>query len=160
MKKKYTNKNITITWEPEKCVHSTNCWKGLVGVFNPKAKPWVNLGGADDEKIVDQVLKYPSGALGHFYNSTGKPREQKVNFNSGAMVAAKEPKKELLEAGKPYAWCACGRSEKQSFCDGTHLKTDLKPLVFKPKQDGDAWLCQCKKTSTPPYCDGTHNKLA
>ena len=26
-----------------------------------------------------------------------------------------------LEAGKRYAWCACGRSKRQPFCDGSHL---------------------------------------
>jgi CDGSH-type Zn-finger protein len=36
------------------------------------------------------------------------------------VVAAKAPNKVTLEAGKDYWWCACGRSQKQPFCDGTH----------------------------------------
>jgi len=46
-------------------------------------------------------------------------------------IAAKEPKGVTLEAGKSYAWCACGLSANQPFCDGAHKATDMKPLVFK-----------------------------
>lgn len=27
-----------------------------------------------------------------------------------------------LKKGKSYAWCACGLSKKQPFCDGSHSK--------------------------------------
>ena len=27
-----------------------------------------------------------------------------------------------VEKGKSYYWCACGRSKKQPFCDGSHNK--------------------------------------
>ena len=32
-----------------------------------------------------------------------------------------------LEAGKRYAWCRCGRSQKQPFCDGSHAGTGIEP---------------------------------
>ena len=35
-----------------------------------------------------------------------------------------------LEAGKRYAWCRCGRSQKQPFCDGSHAGTGIEPLMF------------------------------
>ncbi len=78
---------------------------------------------------------------------------------SKAHIAAKEPKEVKLEAGKTYAWCACGLSESQPFCDGSHMKGDLKPKIFKAKKDESAWLCQCKQTGNAPFCDGTHNSL-
>ncbi len=78
---------------------------------------------------------------------------------SKAHIAAKEPKEVELKAGKRYAWCACGLSKEQPFCDGTHTKGDLRPKLFKAEKDESAWLCQCKQTSNPPYCDGTHNQL-
>jgi CDGSH-type Zn-finger protein len=74
-------------------------------------------------------------------------------------IAAKQPAEVSLEAGKTYAWCACGLSENQPFCDGAHSKTDLKPEVFKAEKSETAWLCQCKQTSGSPFCDGTHNGL-
>ncbi|NXJ96973.1 CISD3 protein, partial [Corythaixoides concolor] len=67
-----------------------------------------------------------------------------------------------LKAGKKYAWCACGHSKSQPFCDGAHRKAapGLSPLRFTAEADGTAWLCGCKRTRTPPYCDGTHGQEA
>jgi len=35
-------------------------------------------------------------------------------------IAAKQPVTVKLEAGRTYAWCRCGASKTQPFCDGTH----------------------------------------
>jgi uncharacterized Fe-S cluster protein YjdI len=59
----YTKGDLTVVWKPELCQHSTNCWKGLRSVFDPMEKPWVNMDGAEEERIVEQVCKCPSGAL-------------------------------------------------------------------------------------------------
>lgn len=64
--------------------------------------------------------------------------------------------------GKIYAWCTCGLSEKQPFCDGKHKAIDALPyqsLKVSFEEEKEVWFCQCKKTKTPPYCDGTHNCL-
>ena len=75
-------------------------------------------------------------------------------------IAAKQPAKVELEAGKTYAWCTCGHSAKQPFCDGTHKAHEgFAPLVFKAEEKKTAFLCQCKHTKTPPYCDGSHKSL-
>lgn len=73
--------------------------------------------------------------------------------------AQKEPYGVELEAGKSYAWCACGLSSTQPFCDGSHKPTDITPVVFKAEKTGEAWLCGCKQTKGKPNCDGTHNSL-
>jgi CDGSH-type Zn-finger protein/uncharacterized Fe-S cluster protein YjdI len=159
MKKEYSNTNLTVTWEPDKCIHSENCWRGLGKVFKPRSKPWIDVEGANNQTIMEQIDKCPSGALGYYKNNEGPKKDTLIELNAKAIVAKKEPAKVELTKGKTYAWCACGRSNSQPFCDGTHKKTDLNPLVFKPKDNGGSWLCQCKQTSNPPYCDGTHNKL-
>jgi len=61
-----------------------------------------------------------------------------------------------LEAGKRYAWCRCGRSNKQPFCDGSHAGTGIEPLMFTAERSELALLCGCKDTGDPPYCDGSH----
>ncbi|MCX5735322.1 MAG: CDGSH iron-sulfur domain-containing protein [candidate division NC10 bacterium] len=78
---------------------------------------------------------------------------------SEATIAAKQPAAVQLEAGKTYAWCACGLSKNQPFCDGSHKTTTLTPLAFTAKKSETAYLCQCKRTKTPPFCDGTHKSL-
>ena len=60
---------------------------------------------------------------------------------------------------KRYAWCACGKSEKQLFCDGSHKGTGFTPIIVDNEKEGDIAWCGCKATGNPPYCDGTHSKL-
>ncbi len=76
-----------------------------------------------------------------------------------AQIAAKAPKAVELEAGKTYAWCACGHSSNQPFCDGSHKGTGITPKMMKAEESKTAYLCMCKQTSNPGFCDGTHSKL-
>ncbi len=76
------------------------------------------------------------------------------------VIAQKKPYLVELKAGRNYLWCACGRSAKQPYCDGSHAGTSFMPLRLTAQQDGEAVFCGCKQTRTPPFCDGTHNKLS
>ena len=64
-----------------------------------------------------------------------------------------------LEEGKTYAWCSCGKSENQPWCNGAHAGSDFKPKVFKAEESKTAAMCMCKQTKNPPYCDGSHINL-
>lgn len=75
------------------------------------------------------------------------------------VMAQKGPYVVGVEAGKTYAWCACGRSQKQPFCDGSHKDTEFSPIVFKAEESKDVTLCGCKRTGEAPYCDFTHGKI-
>ncbi|XP_019405806.1 PREDICTED: CDGSH iron-sulfur domain-containing protein 3, mitochondrial [Crocodylus porosus] len=92
----------------------------------------------------------------------GQIRKSSESSTSPAQpaIAAKHPYQVDLEAGKLYAWCACGHSKKQPFCDGSHKKAtpSITPLRFKLDEPKTAWLCGCKHTQSPPYCDGTHKE--
>ena len=74
-------------------------------------------------------------------------------------IAGKTPKMENLEAGKNYAWCTCGESINQPFCNGGHKGTDFKAQIFKSSETKMAAICTCKHTDNPPYCDGAHAAL-
>ncbi|MGH7496981.1 MAG: (4Fe-4S)-binding protein [bacterium] len=67
--KKYTNGEVTIVWQPAKCVHSAKCFMGLPEVFDPEKRPWVTPEGASTERIIEQVKKCPSAALSYFMNA-------------------------------------------------------------------------------------------
>jgi CDGSH-type Zn-finger protein len=41
---------------------------------------------------------------------------------SEAIVAQRGPFAAPLQAGRKYAWCACGRSARQPFRDGSHQR--------------------------------------
>ncbi len=70
----------------------------------------------------------------------------------------KSPYVEEVSPGN-YAWCACGLSENQPYCDGSHKTTDHRPVVEKITESKTVAWCGCKRTGNAPYCDGTHAKL-
>ena len=59
------------------------------------------------------------------------------------------------------AWCACGHSQKQPYCDGSHkrLNTGITPIIVEVSEPGKKAWCGCKHSGKKPYCDGTHAKL-
>ena len=63
------------------------------------------------------------------------------------------------KAGETYWWCACGRSQNQPFCDGSHAVTTFTPIEWTPERDRRVLLCACKRTGNAPLCDGSHAKL-
>ena len=88
---------------------------------------------------------------------------KQTGFMTYPKIAACEPSLVKLEKGKTYAWCTCGLSEKQPFCDGRHKTIEegqFRSIKFVAEEDTEVWLCRCKHTGNPPYCDGTHNTLA
>lgn len=62
-KKEYTNGEVTVVWDPDKCIHSAVCVKGLPEVFKPREKPWIQMGAVSSEDIRKQVKACPSGAI-------------------------------------------------------------------------------------------------
>ncbi|WP_349359319.1 CDGSH iron-sulfur domain-containing protein [Stappia sp.] len=74
-------------------------------------------------------------------------------------IAQKAPYPVEVEAGKTYFWCACGRSQKQPFCDGSHAGTDFAPVKYTAEADRKVFFCGCKMSGKTPVCDGTHSKL-
>lgn len=76
------------------------------------------------------------------------------------IIAANHPAKVTLTKDDEYHFCACGRSQNQPFCDGSHKGTGFTPIGFTAKESGDAYLCQCKQSADKPYCDGTHKRFS
>ncbi len=56
---------IRVCWEKEKCIHSTNCLRGLPQVFSARKRPWTNINGAEAEEIKRCIATCPSGALSY-----------------------------------------------------------------------------------------------
>jgi methylamine---glutamate N-methyltransferase subunit C len=75
------------------------------------------------------------------------------------IIADNKPKQTKLEKDEEYYYCACGKSQKQPFCDGSHAGTSFKPIAFSAEED-EAYLCMCKHTKNPPYCDGSHKQFS
>ena len=78
---------------------------------------------------------------------------------SSPTIAQKTPFGVDVEAGRTYWWCACGRSQRQPFCDGSHKGGEFVPVEFKADASKTVWFCGCKHSKGVPLCDGTHNSL-
>jgi CDGSH iron-sulfur domain-containing protein 3 len=76
-------------------------------------------------------------------------------------IASRTPYRVELLAGYRYAWCACGLSKSQPFCDGSHTSSParIQPVIWTQDKDQTALLCGCKRTGKAPLCDAAHLKL-
>jgi CDGSH-type Zn-finger protein len=75
------------------------------------------------------------------------------------VVAGTAPIVVELEPGT-YAWCSCGQSSNQPWCDGRHSADGkFAPVVFKVEAAKTVALCTCKHSATPQFCDGSHRQL-
>ena len=80
-------------------------------------------------------------------------------MNNEATVAGRAPIGLDVEAGKEYFWCACGKSTKQPFCDGSHKGSPFSPVKWVAPETKKAFFCLCKQTSDTPLCNGSHKNL-
>jgi CDGSH iron-sulfur domain-containing protein 3 len=78
---------------------------------------------------------------------------------SATLVTQTGPFAVEVRAGRTYVWCACGRSARQPFCDGSYAPTGLVPVVFRAERDGTVYLCGCKASQGRPFCDSSHDRL-
>lgn len=139
--RQYTNGEITVFWQPKKCIHATTCYRELIEVFNPRKRPWVNMDGASTEEIIRVVKLCPTQALSFSYNKDLTERIQKQPEN-GAVEKVVEAR--IMEDGPLILW-----GEFKIFdTEGNELKK-MKMVS----------LCRCGASNNLPYCDGTHRKI-
>lgn len=67
----YESKEITVTFEPDLCIHSGNCVRGLPAVFDVRRKRWIRPEAAPGPDVAAQIGRCPSGALKWY--SPGQP---------------------------------------------------------------------------------------
>jgi uncharacterized Fe-S cluster protein YjdI len=138
LKKKYTKENLTVIWQPDLCIHSRECFKGLPEVFNPANRPWVNMDAEPVDRIMSQVDKCPSGALSYEMNpeetETDNTMEQPplidVSENGPILISGpanlKYKGNQELKDSKIIALCRCGLSSRKPYCDGSHKREGFK----------------------------------
>lgn len=140
--KEYSNGEVTIVWKPAICIHAKNCWRELLEVFDPSKRPWINPHGASTERIIQQIGRCPSGALSYYKNDDkekGKksdPVKQSSEVFIEAVqggplmvsgsIAIKDKEGKTEHKCGTTAFCRCGQSKNQPYCDGSHEKSDFK----------------------------------
>lgn len=74
------------------------------------------------------------------------------------LVPQKSPYVQKTEPG-PHWWCACGRSQSQPFCDGSHKGTGFAPVKVEIAEARTVAWCGCKHSKNGAFCDGTHKSV-
>ena len=77
---------------------------------------------------------------------------------SNPEIPQKAPYVKKMPAGT-YWWCACGKSQNQPFCDGSHKGTGLAPKKVELAEETTVAWCGCKNSANGAFCDGTHKRL-
>ena len=136
IKKEYTNGELTIVWQPAKCIHAGICVKTLPNVYDPKAKPWISIENATSEELKSQVQKCPSGALSYYMNDQSNQESESMETKVEVMengplliygtLKVTDRHGNVETKNKTTAFCRCGQSVNKPYCDGTHVKVDFR----------------------------------
>lgn len=59
----YETDEIVVTFDPEICIHSGVCVRGLRAVFDVSRRRWVHPDAAPADQVAAQIRRCPSGAL-------------------------------------------------------------------------------------------------
>ena len=59
----YETDEISVTFDPNICIHSGVCLRGLHKVFDVKRKRWIRPELATAQEVAEQIRRCPSGAL-------------------------------------------------------------------------------------------------
>lgn len=59
----YEVPGITVTFDPNVCIHSAVCIRGLPKVFDVRRKKWIEADAATPDEVAAQIDRCPSGAL-------------------------------------------------------------------------------------------------
>lgn len=142
--REYTNGEITVRWEPGKCIHATTCYRELIEVFNPRKRPWVNMEGAPTKEIIRVVGLCPTEALSYKWNEGKKPESEEKKEEQSVTLDIKAAEVRVMKDGPLIV--------KGSFkiigADGTELR-QMKMASF----------CRCGHSQNMPFCDGHHRKI-
>jgi uncharacterized Fe-S cluster protein YjdI len=130
--KEYSNGEVTVVWEAEKCIHSAKCVKSLPNVFQPNERPWIKIDAASTDELVKAIKKCPSGALTYQMQNT-----------KNEVSESKEIKVEVLENGPLLVYGNLKVTNK----DG-HVDTKKRTTAF----------CRCGASQNKPYCNGAHDQ--
>lgn len=135
--KHYTNGEVTIVWQPNSCIHSAICVRGLPAVFQPRERPWIKIQSAETARLIEQVKQCPSGALSYFMNDAADQTAEETVATRvevlkngplliyGTLKVKDKNGNESLKS-KTTAFCRCGASANKPYCDGSHTTIQFR----------------------------------
>lgn len=132
----YAGQEIEISYDANRCIHATECLRGLPAVFDSARRPWIQPAGALPNVIAEVIERCPSGAL-HYRRLDGGPAEEPDDpttitarrngplYVRGAIQLHGTDGTVLIEDTR-MALCRCGASGNKPFCDNSHRRVGFK----------------------------------
>ncbi len=90
MRRLYSNNDISVFWNSDKCFHAKKCVTGCPEAFDITRKPWINIDNAPVAKVWQAVSNCPSGALTVTYNHDVTVSFDESNNRSIACARSKQ----------------------------------------------------------------------
>jgi uncharacterized Fe-S cluster protein YjdI len=125
----YVTEAITVTYDPNRCVHAADCVRTLPLVFDTSRRRWIEPQHAPAAEVAAVVRRCPTGALQYTIPSGesevgDEPCSMRVTRNGplyvrGDVTVSTEDGT-VVAAGTRLALCRCGASQRKPFCDGSH----------------------------------------
>ncbi len=105
---RYQGDEIAVTYEVKRCIHATECVRGLPSVFDPERRPWVRLEGASAEEVVRVVEPL------HIILTKNGP------LRLLGPVVVRSTATGVACPAQRLSLCRCGGSQNKPYCDGSH----------------------------------------
>lgn len=131
----YGRDDITVTFDPNVCIHSAVCLRSLPGVFDVKRRKWIDLSVASADAVVETVGRCPSGAL---QVRRQEERMETTAETAEAVTIEPIPNGPLRVAGTLRIIGEDGSVDERS---------------------GKVFLCRCGASARKPFCDGSHKRI-
>src|SRR4051812_8230406 len=128
----YVADEVTVTFDPTRCVHAAECIRALPEVFDTRRARWIRPERASADDVVRAVERCPTGAL-HYQRAAGDAERAadgpvRVQASRDGALYVRGEVTLVAEDGTPlggglrFALCRCGASRAQPFCDGSHRR--------------------------------------
>ena len=132
----YETEEITVTFEPARCIHAAVCVRRLPAVFDTAHPRWIRPERADAADVARTVALCPTGALkyalraGPAERAAEGPAELRV-ARDGPLELRGDVRVELEDGqeiahGLRLALCRCGQTRAAPFCDGSHRRAGFR----------------------------------
>jgi CDGSH-type Zn-finger protein/uncharacterized Fe-S cluster protein YjdI len=139
---RYEGRDITVFFDPGRCMHAGKCVRELPEVFKPDSRGgWIFPNEAEADSLAAMVLACPSGALTCELNGKLKsgiyPASNKITvMPDGALYIHAEMS--INGEEQPTfraALCRCGKTSKPPYCDNSHKKAGFKDAARQMQGD-------------------------
>jgi CDGSH-type Zn-finger protein/uncharacterized Fe-S cluster protein YjdI len=136
----YDGKNVSISFDKSKCIHSRRCVLRLPSVFQANVEgPWINPDNASAEDVAALANECPSGAI-TYERHDGRTGESAPLANTlfvrenGPLAINADLTIDGEDAGYRVALCRCGTSKNKPFCDVSHVGAQFEATGEPPKK--------------------------